>query len=128
MLSMLIIPTLLIFSGCGLTGSTLSTSNSPSNTPPTPSTPNVQVNTTKASSYNINIEKFTFSPATLTISKGSTVTWINNDSAPHQIKSAIFKSASFSKGQSVSYTFNTAGTFDYICPIHPSMTGQIIVE
>ena len=76
----------------------------------------------------VNIQNFAFSPATLTIKKGTAVTWTNNDSAPHQIKSITFNSGQLSKGQTFSFTFNDAGTFDYSCAIHPSMTGKIIVE
>lgn len=76
----------------------------------------------------INIQNFTFSPGTLTIKKGATVTWINSDSAPHQIKSATFNSGQLGRGQSFSFAFSDAGTFDYLCAIHPSMRGKIIVE
>jgi plastocyanin len=76
----------------------------------------------------VNIQNFAFAPETLTVKKGATVTWTNNDSAPHQIKSDTFNSDRLSGGQSFSFTFNDAGTFDYICSIHPSMKGKIIVE
>ena len=76
----------------------------------------------------VNIQNFAFSPAVLTVKKGTTVTWTNNDSAPHQLKSATFNSGRLSQGESFSFTFNDAGTFDYSCSIHPSMQGQIIVE
>lgn len=76
----------------------------------------------------VNIQNFSFIPSTLTIKKGTTVTWTNNDSALHQIKSVTFNSSQLSKGQSFSFTFNETGTFDYSCAIHPSMLGKIIVE
>ncbi len=76
----------------------------------------------------VNIQNFTFNPGTLTVKKGTTVTWTNNDPAQHQIKSATFNSGQLSKGQSFSFTFSDAGTFDYSCAIHPSMLGKIIVE
>jgi plastocyanin len=76
----------------------------------------------------VDIQNFAFSPATLTVKKGTTVTWTNNDSAAHQIKSTTFNSSQFGKGQTFSFTFNDAGTFDYSCAIHPSMLGKIIVE
>jgi plastocyanin len=76
----------------------------------------------------VDIQNFAFSPGTLTIKKDATVTWTNNDSAPHQIKSNTFNSSQLANGQSYSFTFNTVGTFDYSCSIHPSMTGKIIVE
>lgn len=76
----------------------------------------------------VNIENFAFSPSTITVKKGAVITWTNNDSAPHKIKSATFNSGVLNKGQSFSFTFNETGTFNYICSIHPAMTGRIIVE
>lgn len=76
----------------------------------------------------VSIQNSTFSPSTLTIAKGTTVTWTNNDSASHQVKSDTFESIVLSKGQSYFYTFNDVGTFEYICSIHPSMKGKVIVR
>ena len=105
-----------VLSGCSSYGG--SSNSSSTSTSPTSS---VGANT-------INIQNFAFSPATLTVKKGTTVTWTNNDSAQHQIKSTTFNSSQLSKGQTFSFTFNDAGTFDYSCAIHPSMLGKIIVE
>ncbi len=76
----------------------------------------------------VSIEGFTFQPATLTIAPGTTVTWINKDSAAHTVAIAGTESPRLDKGDSWSYTFDIAGTFDYICGLHPSMKGRIIVE
>lgn len=76
----------------------------------------------------INIENFSFNPNAITVKKGDSVTWTNNDAAPHTIKSATFNSVVLNKGQSFSFTFNDTGTFNYSCSIHPSMAGEIIVE
>lgn len=76
----------------------------------------------------INIENFTFSPNIITIKKSAVITWTNNDSTPHQIKSETFNSGALSKGQSFSFTFSEAEEFNYTCSIQPAMTGQIIVE
>lgn len=81
-----------------------------------------------AGSNIISIQNFAFNPAALTVKVGDTVTWTNNDSVLHQIKSDTFNSNQLSKGQSYSFTFQTAGTFDYSCAIHPTMKGQIIVQ
>lgn len=77
---------------------------------------------------NVTIQNFAFSPATITINKGGTVTWTNRDSAPHQISGNGFQSEVLGNGQSFIFTFNTAGTFDYICLIHTYMKGKIIVQ
>jgi len=81
-----------------------------------------------ASAQSVTIQNFAFNPATLTVKKGTTVTWTNNDPMPHQIKSAAFNSNPLSNGQSFSFTFDQTGTFDYSCAIHPSMQGVIVVE
>ncbi len=75
----------------------------------------------------VEIKGFAFNPATITVAKGTTVTWTNKDSAAHTVTGSGFDSGSLSKGQTFSYTFNEAGTFDYICTIHPSMKGKVIV-
>lgn len=122
-LPMLVMAAVFIISGCGLYGNAPSTSNN-SSIPASATT----IQTPAVAGNAVNIQNFAFSPATLTVKKGAAVTWTNNDSAPHQIKSATFNSSSLSKGQTFSFTFNDAGTFDYSCAIHPSMLGKIIVE
>jgi len=76
----------------------------------------------------VAISNFSFEPASVTVKVGTTVTWTNNDTAPHQIKSDTFNSPVLSKGQTFSFTFSAAGTYDYSCNVHPSMKGQIIVQ
>ena len=76
----------------------------------------------------VMIKNFTFSPSVLMVKKGTTVTWINQDTASHNIKSDTFNSTELNQGDQFQFTFNTAGTFNYSCGIHPSMTGQIIVQ
>lgn len=76
----------------------------------------------------VTISGFTFLPATLTVKQGKTVTWINEDNAPHKIKFDFYESETINKGESAQYTFNDKGKFDYVCSIHPSMQGKIIVE
>jgi plastocyanin len=76
---------------------------------------------------NVAIENFVFAPAELNIKKGDTVIWTNNDSAPHQVWGDGLQGDVLGKGQNSSFTFNTAGVFDYICKIHQSMKGKINV-
>lgn len=82
------------------------------------------------STKDIIIKDFTFSPATLTIAKDTTVTWINNDSEMHTIvnEDKAFNSEALKTGQSFSYTFKTPGTYTYYCSYHPSMKGKILVN
>jgi plastocyanin len=78
----------------------------------------------------VTIADFAFSPASLTINVGDTVTWTNNDSATHTATATdgSFDTGELAQGASGSITFDTAGTFNYICSIHPQMTGTIIVQ
>jgi plastocyanin len=75
----------------------------------------------------IKIENFAFNPASLEIKVGAIVTWTNNDSSPHQIKSDNFNSSVLNKGEKYQFTFSEAGEYDYSCAIHTSMKGKIIV-
>ena len=80
-----------------------------------------------------------FEPATITISKGDTVTWTVNQSIgePHSVTSGtqqdagkIFDSGINLKdnGQSFQFTFKEAGEFTYFCVVHPTeMTGKVVV-
>ncbi len=73
-----------------------------------------------------------FTPSTLTVSAGTTVTWTNTDySLTHRVYSTamtpVFDSGNITPGQSFSFTFTTAGTFPYECLIHTNMTGTITV-
>ena len=74
------------------------------------------------------IENFTFNPSELQIKVGETVTWTNMDSAPHTVNSDLFNSDTLNNGDSFSFTFDKAGTYDYICGIHPAMKGKIVVK
>ena len=89
-----------------------------------------QQQTPPSTTNTVTIKNFAFDPATLTVSVGTNVTWINEDSVNHIVKSDtdVFESASLSSGQSFTHTFTTIGTYNYTCSIHPSMHGKIIVE
>lgn len=79
----------------------------------------------------IKISGFAFNPNTLTISKGASVIWTNMDSASHTIVSDTgyeINSGSISKGNTYVHVFNTPGTYDYHCSIHPAMKGKVVVE
>ena len=78
-----------------------------------------------------------FIPSTVTIDLGGTVTWENTDNAAHTATSgtpggddvaAVWDSSLMMVGQSYSHTFNTPGTYDYFCMVHPWMQGSVVVE
>ena len=77
----------------------------------------------------VQIKGFAFKPGDLTIKAGSEVTWTNEDSTTHKIKSddGTFNSDNLGNGATFSHTFDKAGTFAYICSIHPTMKGTITV-
>jgi len=78
----------------------------------------------------VNMQGFAFDPQTVTIKVGDTVNWTNMDEAPHNATAVdtSWKTSTFGKGESGSFTFTTAGTFPYICTVHPNMTGTVIVQ
>jgi plastocyanin len=115
-----------VLSGCGTT--TSRSTNTPVVNNPSAGQDSGQTATSTNESASIDIQNFAFNPATLKIKQGTTVVWTNNDSVPHQIKSDAFNSDRLSQGQSFSFTFKTAGRFDYICAIHTTMAGTIIVQ
>ena len=78
--------------------------------------------------HEVIIENFAFDSSDLTIKVGDTVTWTNNDGAAHTVKIDTIESDNLSEGDTFSFTFSDAGTFEYICGIHPYMNGKIIVE
>jgi plastocyanin len=59
----------------------------------------------------------------------TTVTWTNKDEDPHTVvdDGGVFRSRALGSGSTYSFTFPTAGTFDYICSIHPFMHGSVVV-
>jgi plastocyanin len=83
-----------------------------------------------ASQLQVQVDNFTFGPATLTVPVNSTVTWVNKDDLPHVIASneGVFKSKALDTDDKYSYTFTKAGTYAYFCSIHPKMVGTIVVK
>ena len=88
-------------------------------------------NATKASADALSIDNFTFTPQTLTVKAGTTVTWTNKDDIPHGIASddnAFKRSPARDTDDSYSFTFTTPGTYKYFCYVHPFMKGTIVVQ
>lgn len=76
------------------------------------------------------IQNMAFSPASLTVNVGDTVTWINMDSVGHSATADdnSFDTDILSQNQSKDITFSKAGTFSYHCKVHPNMHGTIVVK
>jgi plastocyanin len=78
----------------------------------------------------VNIDMFAFNPSMMTVTAGTTVTWVNFDSVTHRVVNTsgeAFDSGNMGNGDSFSHTFTALGVTNYHCSIHPSMTGSITV-
>ena len=83
-----------------------------------------------ANSAAVRMDNFSFTPPTLVVAPGTTVTWTNADDSPHTVreKDGKFKSAALDTDDSFSQTFTAQGEYDYFCSIHPYMTAKIVVK
>ena len=79
------------------------------------------------------IQGMAFSPATITVTAGTTIKWTNKDSAAHTVTSdageaKTFDSGSMANGAVFTWKFNNSGTFKYNCTFHPGMKGTVVVK
>ena len=84
-----------------------------------------------AESLAVEIKDFAFNPAEVTVPVGGSITWTNQDTAPHTatgLDREALQSGTIESGQSFTQTFETAGTIEYFCEFHPNMKGSIVVE
>ena len=124
-------------------GSSSGASNTPAATPATtPAATPAATPATTPSAGAVAIQNFTFTPKTLTVSPGTTVTWTNNDSTVHNVISTVsislnsattstFASSNLNQGQTFSFTFTKKGVYFYECSIHKalaSMHAEVIVK
>lgn len=122
------------FIAAGIVGSVV-WSNTDANSAAAPSTTVVGPGTTVAGApatgeQAVSIKDFSFNPASLSIQVGDSVTWTNDDGPAHSIKSGdhTFDSPGpIDPASSFSFTFTTPGSYTYICGIHPSMKGTVVV-
>lgn len=137
----LALPAMLVLSlgAVGLTGCTPSDAPAPES--------NARSGMKTALDGDVTLVSLNFMPETLTVSAGNTVTWVNGESITHTITSGTFSDvdettglrASESadglfdeklgeEGGTFSYTFETAGTYQYFCDIHNGMNATVVVE
>ncbi|SRR6266567_1564910 len=78
----------------------------------------------------IVLKDFHFSPMSLTVPAGATVIWKNLDGEPHTVVSdaGLFRSGGLDQDDSFTFKFDKPGTYRFICSIHPSMMGTIVVK
>ena len=78
----------------------------------------------------LKIDNFKFGPEKLTVAKGTEVTWTNQDDIPHSILLTALgvRSPVLDTDKAFTYKFDKAGTFSYVCGLHPFMHGQVVVK
>jgi plastocyanin len=73
-------------------------------------------------------KSYRFAPATITVPAGATVTWSNNDDFTHNVTLAGVEPRTMAPGQRATHAFATAGTYPYVCSLHPKdMKGTVLV-
>ena len=115
--------------GCGSSSSSSSTSSSST---PAPSSSSTGTSSTASSSaggktVTIDMKNIQFNPQSETVKVGTTVKWVNQDSAPHNVTGGPLKSPTFGNGGSYTYKATKPGKISYVCTIHPNMTATLTV-
>ena len=84
----------------------------------------------QAARETVKVKNFSFSPVTLRVHPGATITWKNLDGEPHVVVSetGVFRSGALDEGDSFQFTFEKPGTYAFFCSVHPHMRGTIVVE
>ena len=85
-----------------------------------------------AQDHQVTIDNFRYNPPTLVVTRGSKVTWVNQDDVPHTVTSTAdpraFDSKALDTDGRFSQVFEAPGTYEYFCAVHPKMTARIIVK
>jgi len=83
-----------------------------------------------AADHAVAISGFSYSPGSVTVAVGDTVTWTNSDAQAHTATAddGSWNAGTLTNGASGTVTFSTAGTFRYVCSIHPEMSGTVTVQ
>jgi plastocyanin len=124
----------LALAGCGRSGAGVDHDGAPEHAAPgAADTPAPGTSPTPAGApYQVVIDNFTYSPATLTVPAGATVVWVNHDDVPHTVTSStkprLFASKALDADDRFEHTFTAPGTYDYFCAVHPKMTARVIVK
>src|SRR5580765_6463471 len=83
---------------------------------------------TARDAHEVALDNFSFTPASVAVPAGTTITWTNRDDVPHNVVSTEhrFKSPVLDTNERFSHRFEAPGTFTYFCSLHPKMTGRIV--
>jgi plastocyanin len=121
----------LVAAGCGSSNSDNSSSSNTKTQKPAAAAPTKKAGKTAA----VSMKNIQFSPKALTVAKGTTVTWTNDDNVNHDVTKAGGPGPNFSSGQgnlaqgaTYKQTLSAPGTIQYKCTVHPGMTGTITVK
>lgn len=111
-------------------GATVSIGGTPVTPTPVATATPVPTATPAPMAARVSIINLSFNPASISVTRGSTVTWMNSDSVTHTVTSdsGSFDLGFVVPGMSVSMTFSTPGTYNYHCNIHPFMHGTVTVQ
>jgi plastocyanin len=122
---------LVALAACGSTAATGPATQPTDSMPGMSMTPSSAAAAAPVATDQVAIKDFAFAPGAVTVKVGTTVTWTNNDQDPHTVTSTgtggPLKSATMQNGDKYTFTFTTAGTFEYLCTIHPFMTATVTV-
>jgi plastocyanin len=121
----LLLPAAALLAGCEQGSAT--NDGAPSAQHPTPSSVATPAN---AATREVSIDNFSFSPPTITVAPGTSITWVNRDDVPHTVTAndKTFNSGTLDTDGRFSRRFTTPGTFSYFCAVHPHMTGTVVVK
>jgi amicyanin len=120
----------IVLAACGGGSGQSAAGNSMAGMDMSPAAPgNVPVASAAVATDAVHIKNFAFSPASITIKAGATVVWTNEDAIQHDVTfdGGGIVSTTLNHNDTFSHTFLTAGTYHYICSIHPFMHGTVIV-
>ncbi|OFX38777.1 MAG: hypothetical protein A2X05_04810 [Bacteroidetes bacterium GWE2_41_25] len=92
--------------------------------------PGGKPNVTVPGANEVWIQGTSFTPETITVIAGTTITWTNKDGIIHTVTSSteLFDSGNIASNGTYSFKFNTAGSFPYFCKVHPTMTAKVVVN
>ena len=78
----------------------------------------------------VSINQFKFEPAVLSVARGDTVTWVNDDTEEHTVTATdrSYTSPGLDQAETFSHTFTAPGTYQYFCALHPHMTATVVVQ
>jgi plastocyanin len=84
----------------------------------------------------VSMKDISFKPTELSVKKGTSVTWTNDDDVGHDVtntggpgpKFSSGKGGGMQKGDTFKHTFSAPGTYDYVCTVHPNMSAFVIVK